>query len=153
MLQILLPLALLCNGLTAGALLIAMIGVAPLRLALPDDRSVQVHQLLLPKVEPWMPALLVGGTIFTGAAGFFAGSTLVHVLTIISSSLQLKAILIALTKNVPINRWLAKLDPEALPPDFAESRAMERWRNWNAARAVMVILSLVINVYVVGLLV
>jgi hypothetical protein len=153
MLHILLPLSVLCNALTAGGLLVSMVGVAPVRLALPADRAVQLHQMLVPRLDPLMPILLCAGTVLSGAAGFFAPTTAVHVLSIISSSLQLKAVLIALTKNAPINRALAELDPDALPENFAEQDPRLRWSNWNTVRTVLVLLSLVINIVIIGLLV
>jgi hypothetical protein len=153
MLQILIPLCLLFNGLTAGGLLIAMVGLAPVRLALPAARAVELHQLLIPRLEPLMPILLGAGAVLNGVAGFYAPDTAVHVLCIVASSLQLKAVLVAATKNAPINRWLAKLDPDALPENFAANDPRERWRRWNTVRAVLVILSLVVNTVIVGLLV
>lgn len=153
MLQILIPLCLLSNGLTAGGLLISLVGVAPVRLALPTASAVQLHQLLIPRVDPLMPIILGSGAVLNGVAAFYAPDTAVHVLCIVASSLQLKAVLVAATKNAPINRWLAKLDPDALPEDFAETDPRERWHRWNAVRAVLVITSLVVNVVIVGLLV
>jgi uncharacterized membrane protein len=153
MFQILIPLCLLSNGLTAGGLLVSVVGVAPVRLALPADRAVRLHQLLLPRLEPLMPALLVAGAVLDGVAGFYAPTTATHVLCVVASSLQLKAILVAVAKNAPINRRLAALDADALPADFAETDPRETWRRWNTVRAVLVIASLAVNVVVVGLLV
>lgn len=153
MTELLLPLALLGNGLTAGGLLIAMLASAPLRLALPANRAVQAHQLLTRPMEPLMPICIGASVVFDTLLAFTTPHHAASLLCGIAATLQAKTMLISFTKNVPINRWLASLDPEALPDDFAEHDPRLRWRNWNTVRGACALAALMLNLTVVALLV
>lgn len=149
--RLLMPLALLTTGLSAGGLLVAMVGSAPMRLALPFGQAVRVHNLLLSGLDRIMPACLITATVSTATVGFFMPTVHSEVLCIVASSFALKAVLISAVKLAPINRRLAALDETALRVGVADD-PRERWRNWNTARAWSVIVALVLNVTNVGFL-
>lgn len=148
------PLALMGNGMAAGGMIIAAIGGAPLFLRLPTEQYVPIHHFLVGRFDPFMPicamtALLMDiGLIFAVDAD--SGARPLYVIAVL---LLLGAMYVSLTKNVPINKFVAGLDPNALPPDFDKLDGRVRWRNWNLVRTVLVVTSLALNATAVGLLV
>jgi uncharacterized membrane protein len=150
--RVLLPLALLASGLAAGGLMISSLGGAPLLLALPTERYVPVHQFLVTRFDPFMPISMLAALVFdvallvVGPAGVFRALAALAVLLLVS------AMVVSLTKNVPINRWIATLDPQRLPDDWERLDPRVRWRNWNVVRTVFAVSALVVNVFAVGIL-
>ena len=66
--------------------------------------------------------------------------------------LYLSVVTVSLTKNVPINKWIAALDTERMPADWASVDPRKRWRDWNLVRTALATLGLVGNVAMVGVL-
>jgi uncharacterized membrane protein len=62
------------------------------------------------------------------------------------------SIVISLTKNVPVNRWVRTLDPDHLPADFAQRDPRRPWAAWNRARTVLTVLALCANCLALALL-
>lgn len=153
MAELFLPLALLGNSLTAGGLLVVMVSSAPLRLALSADRAVQVHQLLTKPMEPLMPICMALGIVSDVAFQFTTEHHAAGILCGIAATMQLKAVLVSLTKNVRINRWMASLDHTELPSDFAERDPRAEWRKWNRIRALCALCALLLNIVAVGLMI
>ncbi len=149
-LQIFLPLALLGTGLAAGGLMISVLGGAPLLLALPVDRYIPVHKFLVTRFDPFMPISLVSGLLCDVAVTVAAGGA-TRTLTGAAVLALLIAVLISLTKNVPINKWVYQLDPQNLPADWDRLDPRVRWRNWNATRAGFAVTALLLNTVAAGL--
>lgn len=153
MIRLLVPLALLGTGFSAGGLAIASLGGAPLLLALPVDRYVPVHKFLVTRFDPFMPICLLMGlvcdlllTLFGDpgdARGLFAGA----------AAACLAVLVVSLTKNVPINKWVEGLNPNELPADWASVDPRERWRNWNLVRTGFAMLAHVLNVIAIAVLI
>jgi uncharacterized membrane protein len=61
----------------------------------------------------------------------------------VATVLMVAVITVSVTKNVPINRWVAAQDPASLPADWRTRRV--RWQRWNAARSVLAALALTAN--------
>lgn len=151
-LRILLPITLLGNGLAAGGLMIAVLGGAPLLLSLPTDRYIPTHQFMVTRFDPFMPACLVSALLCDIGLAAVVDSARSTALFTLSALLLVGAIVVSLTKNVPINRWIATVDPEALPANWAEIDPRVRWSNWNRVRTAMVLASLAVLVVNTGLL-
>ena len=142
------PVVLLVNGLAAGVLVGTELGGFPLMAALPADRYVQAHAFFSTRYDPFMPACLVltvlGDAVL--AAVTSGGPSALHALAGIAA---LGTVVISLTKNVPLNKWVRTVDPRNPPDDWQERR--RRWGQWNRRRAVMVTLALALNCAALGL--
>jgi len=146
------PLVVLLNGLAAGVLFGTQLGGWPLLAALPADRYVHAHAFFATRYDPAMPLCLLGtlaGDIWlavlapqAGARGLFVAGAVLAAVTV----------LISLTKNVPVNKWVRTLDPDNLPRDFADRDPRWRWGAWNQRRSVLTILALVTNCAALALL-
>ncbi|MER5772192.1 anthrone oxygenase family protein [Streptomyces sp. NPDC001985] len=148
----LVPLVMIANGMAAGGMMIAVLG-AGLLLTLPRQRYVALHQLLVTRFDPFMPACILLALLLDlvlTVAGPGAAARWLHAL---AALLLLVTVVVSLTRNVPINRWLKTLDADALPPDF--DRLLHRrvvWRNWNLVRASTALGALAANGAAVGVL-
>jgi hypothetical protein len=152
MVHILLPLALLTGGLAAGALVMSALGGAPLLLALPVDSYIPVHKFLVTRFDPFMPSCLLAALVCDASLAAVAPGTLVRVFAGGCGLLYLSVVTVSLTKNVPINKWIAALDTERMPADWASVDPRKRWRDWNLVRTALATLGLVGNVAMVGVL-
>lgn len=150
--QYVLPLALLGSGLAAGGLMISVLGGAPLFFVLSTEQYVPVHKFLVTRFDPFMPASLLLGLVCDLALIPLAPTTASRVLVGLGAVLALSTLTVSLTKNVPINRWIATLDPAALPDNFAELDPRERWTRWNKVRASFAFAALLANVAAVAVL-
>ncbi|MEU4831064.1 DUF1772 domain-containing protein [Streptosporangium sp. NPDC023615] len=150
MLEIVVSLVLLANGLAAGVLLGTQMGGWPLLDSLPPDRYVHAHAFFSTRFDPFMPICLIVTTLGDLALGLLAGSTVARALYLVAAALCLGTITISLTKNVPVNRWVRALDPGNLPEDFAERDPRRHWGTWNRVRTALSVLALLVNCGLVG---
>ena len=150
MLQVLVPIVLLANGLAAGVLLWSVIGGVPLLLRLPAPRYIETEQFWGNRFEPFQPLcvlLTVAGDIALAVvAGLPAGP-----LFGTAAVCGVKVLLVSLTRNVPIKRWVMSLDPGSLPADWEQRDPRPRWAKWNLVRAVLAVTAFVLNVVAVAL--
>jgi uncharacterized membrane protein len=147
-----LPLALLGSGFAAGGLMISALGGAPLLLILPTDQYVPIHKFLVTRFDPFMPISLCGALIADAILAFTAATGAGRALTGTAAVLLVIAVVVSLTKNVPINKWVARLDPSALPENFEHLDPRVRWRNWNLVRTALAVTALLVNVSTVAAL-
>jgi uncharacterized membrane protein len=152
MIRLLLPLAVLFNGFAAGGLIIASLGGAPLLLSLPSDRYIPIHQFLVTRFDPFMPISMCSALLLDVGIGFVGPNTTSRMLALTGGALLLGAMVVSLTRNVPINRWISTLNPDRLPDDWARLDPRIRWRNWNLVRTALVVAALVANVATVAVL-
>ncbi|MFJ3904256.1 anthrone oxygenase family protein [Streptomyces sp. NPDC090025] len=150
--RILMPLALLAGGLAAGGLAISVLA-APLFTTLPTGMYVPVHKGLVTRFDPFMPISLLSCLLCDLALVVTAPLMSVRVLAGLGALLLGAAMTVSLTKNVPINRWLSTLDPQALPADFERRDPRERWIRWNRVRGSLAVAALVANVGAAGVLI
>jgi hypothetical protein len=149
--ELLVPLAVLGNGLAAGGSTLSVLGGAPLMLSLPAERYVPVHQFLERRMHPFMPACLL---VALGAdvVCTVLTSGMARLLFAVGAALLVASIAVALTKNVPINRWISTLDAAALPADWERVDPRRRWSRWNTIRAALIMAALLTEVTAVGIL-
>lgn len=145
MLSLFMPVALMFSGLAGGGLMIATLGGAPLLLILPRDRYVPIHQFLVTRFDPFMPLSMTTAMVFDLALAFTAPNLPARLFSGAACLLLLAAMIVSLTKNVPINRWIRTLDPDNLPLNFDQLDPRVRWRNWNAVRTAFAIVALLCN--------
>lgn len=152
MVRALLPLALLGSGFAAGGLMISALGGAPLLLWLPTDRYIPVHKFLVTRFDPFMP-ISMGTALVSDAVLVFVAPDPVSRLLLGSAVLLLVvAMVVSLVCNVPINRWIATVDPQRLPDDWDRLDPRVRWRNWNLVRTACAVAALVANASAVAVL-
>ena len=150
--RVLLPFALMGNGLAAGGLMIAVLGGAPLLLSLPTERYVPTHQFMVTRFDPFMPACMLTALLCDVVLAIVAPTARASALFTVSALLLVGAIVVSLTKNVPINRWIATVDPGSLPANWEQLDPRVRWSNWNRVRTALVVCSLAVLVVVTGTL-
>lgn len=149
MIALLAPLVLLTSGLAAGVLTGTVLGGAPLLMALPTERYVHAHGFFATRYDPFMPACLVLTCAGDLVLAFLAPGAVAAVFGV-AGVLAGSVAVISLLKNAPVNRWMASLDPERLPADFADPR--REWVAWNKLRTGIAVAALVGNVLAIGLL-
>lgn len=152
MIRILVPLAMLASGLGAGGLMISVLGGAPLLLSLPTEVYVPVHMFLVKRFDPFMPACLLTTLVADLATAAVAGSWPARVLAVLAAACALTTTTISLRKNVPINKWVAGLDPDRLPENWAEVDPRVRWSTWNSVRTGFACAALACNAGLAGVL-
>jgi len=130
--------------------MISALGGAPLFLILPTEQYVPVHQFLVSRFDPFMPISLCTGLVADAILAFSAPGQAARILAGMAAGLLIVAVAVSVTKNVPVNRWVARLDPSALPEDFDRVDPRVRWRNWNLVRTALAVAALLANVCVVA---
>lgn len=141
--QILALAALTCNALAVGVFCGTLLGGVPLLLALPGEEYVHAHGFLATRYDPFMPITILL-TVLADAVLAAAGPGLgLRIAGGFAAVLMLSVITISVTRNVPINRWVAAQDPGSLPDDWPARRI--RWGRWNAARSALAALALAAN--------
>jgi len=151
LIQILVPVALVGCGMAAGGLVISVRG-APLLLSLPDQQYVPIHQFLVTRFDPFMPICLLTALFADLVLAFAVDGAGARVLCGTAAALLLSAATVSLTRNVPINRWVSTLDPQALPANFRQLDRRQRWVRWNVVRMGLTVAALAVNAAALGLL-
>ncbi|MBP2327291.1 putative membrane protein [Kibdelosporangium banguiense] len=152
MLELLVPVVLLANGLAAGVLVGTQLGGWPLLESLPPAGYVSAHAFFSTRFDPFMPVCFVAAAVGDVVLGVLADRAVTAVLFLTAALLTLGSVVVSLVKNVPLNRWIRTLDPDRLPADFAERDPRRRWGGWNRARTALAVLALLFNCVAVGLL-
>jgi uncharacterized membrane protein len=152
MVDIVLPVALLAGGLAGGALVLSVLGGAPMLLALPVESYLPVHKFLVTRFDPFMPACLVTALACDVAILVGADGTPERWLAAAAVVLYTAVVTVSVTKNVPINKWIAQLDPTRIPENWEHVDPRARWANWNLVRTTLAVLALTLNTVMVGVL-
>lgn len=150
MIRVLLPLALMGSGLAAGGLMISALGGAPLLLTLSTKDYIPIHQFLVTRFDPFMPIALMTGLVADVALAATAPNAAARGLAAVGAALLVAAVAVSVTKNVPINKWVSRLDPQRPPADWAAVDPRTRWRNWNLVRTALAMLALLCNAALVS---
>lgn len=141
--DVLVLVALVGNALAVGVFCATLLGGVPLLMDLPGEQYLYAHGFLATRYDPFMPAVIVATAladlILAAAGSGSAGRALGGV----AGALMSSVITVSLTRNVPINRWVAAQDPRALPARWAVLRS--RWRRWNAVRSGLAAAALAAN--------
>lgn len=130
------------SGVVAGVLFAVALSVLPALRAMPTDRYIYTHKLIGRHWDPTMPVIVLGSTavevvlVFTApddAAPLFAvGAVLLLVVSVVSHYC-----------NVPINRRVKSVDPEAVPENWTDPRPL--WRRWHLLRTVVAVVAATVN--------
>ncbi|MFB9546140.1 DUF1772 domain-containing protein [Micromonospora sagamiensis] len=148
--QLLVPITLTGTGMAAGGLMITVLGGVPLLLRLPTDQYVPIHQFLVTRFDPFMPICMITSLVVDLLLAVVVDEPVSRIAFGVAAVLLFGAMVISLTKNVPINRWLKTLDPDRLPENFEEINPRVRWGRWNSLRTVFVVVALALSAIAVG---
>jgi uncharacterized membrane protein len=141
--EIALAAVLLCNGLAAGVLTASELASFPLMARLPAEQYVRTHAFYSTRYDPFMPTCLFLTLLGDLALAVTVDDPFVTGLHGAAALCAAGAIVIALTRNVPLNIWVRSVDPHNPPRDWQDRRAA--WGRWNLRRCVLVVMALVAN--------
>lgn len=131
------------SGVTAGVLFCVALSVVPAFLALPPDRYVQTHRLIGRRFDHVMPPMVVASTLCDLVLALNATDATHRLLFGAGALLQLGVSVVSQFGNVPINRRVKSLSPDAIPAGWRDPR--RRWRGWHLLRTSFALLALVAN--------
>jgi uncharacterized membrane protein len=135
---------LLGSGTAAGVLFAVAVSIVPALRDMPVDRYIQAHQLLGRNWDPVMPMIVLGSTVADAVLALVVDDPGASALFAAGAALLLGSALVSQLRNVPINREVKRMDPDApVPPGWRDPRA--DWRRWHLLRTVFVALAFVAN--------
>jgi uncharacterized membrane protein len=146
------PLAAVLNGVAAGIMLSTVIGIVPMMLAMPYDRYVRTVQFLWPRYDPLMPILNGSALVLVVVSAAVVGSVPSRPPLVAAAVLLAVVMTISVTRNVPVNRFVAGLDPGHEPDGWPRLDPRLRWRTWNLIRTVLALLAFAMNITATALL-
>ncbi|MET0425258.1 MAG: DUF1772 domain-containing protein [Actinoplanes sp.] len=141
----LVPVVLLTAGLAAGVMMWTQLGGWPLLSTLPTDRYVYTHAFFAGRYDPFMPVCMLVAGLGDIALTILVEPLAARVLFAAAALLGVLCIVISISRNVPVNRWIRTLDPDHLPADFAAVDPRPSWGRWNRIRAVLSIAGFALN--------
>ncbi|WP_131736984.1 anthrone oxygenase family protein [Actinomadura roseirufa] len=132
------------SGLTAGVLLAVAISVVPAMAAVSPQLYVRFHQLLGRNWDPTMPVIVLASALTTATLAVVADGTAARSLFGLGAALLVGVSGVSHLLNVPLNRQVKGLDPDApLPAEWRDPRAV--WRRWHLLRTGLAIAALLVN--------
>lgn len=141
--QILTAAVLISSGIAAGVLFTHAVGVWPAMQAMAPDRYVAAHKLLGRAYDPMMPIIVGTSLILDVILSILSGNDVSRTLFMASAICLACVGLVSQTRNVPINRRVKSLDPDAIPANWEDPRGA--WGKWNLIRTTFAVLALVGN--------
>lgn len=129
--------ALAVCGTVNGLMLHGAISSVPRLGPLSPEAYVRAKQFSGPRLDPLMPILVCLSAVLDFAGAVLAPTTAVRVPALFACAAALAVIVISQLVNVPINRWVAAMDPDRLPADFAARDPRPRWRRAHLLRTVL----------------
>lgn len=131
------------TGILAGVLVAVAVSVLPALFALPASRYVETHQLLGKGYHPTMPLITAVALVCDLALAAIAPSGPSRVLYLGAAVLLFGVGLVSQFRNVPLNRAVNRLRPDALPDDWEDPRPP--WRSWHMVRTWFSLCALVLT--------
>ena len=132
------------NGVAAGIMLATVIGVVPLFVASDYGQYVRMVQFMWPRYDPTMPILnsvsLVVDLVM--AAWQPAAARPWYLLAAVLLGVVM---FISITRNVPVNKYVSRLDPANEPADWATVDPRLGWQRWNLIRTVVALCAFGVN--------
>ncbi|MFE0155606.1 DUF1772 domain-containing protein [Nonomuraea sp. NPDC059007] len=137
------------SGAVAGVLFAVALSTVPALMAMPPGRYIYAHKLLGRNWDPTMPVIVLASTAADlGLLGAAPPNT--RVLFGAAAACLVGVSVVSHLCNVPINRQMRLLDPEAIPEDWVDPRPV--WRRWHLLRTAMAMAALVLNSVAVTLM-
>lgn len=136
------------SGVVAGVLFAVALSVLPALRAMPVDRYVYAHKLIGRNWDPTMPVIVLSSVVadvvlvFTAPGGtrplFAVGAVLLLVVSVVSHFC-----------NVPINRRVKSVDPDAVPASWTDPRPL--WHRWHLLRTAVAVVAAAVNAVALAL--
>jgi uncharacterized membrane protein len=146
------PVAAVLNGVAAGIMLSTVVGIVPMMLTLPYRGYVETVQYLWPRYDPLMP-ILNGSALVLGVVSAIAVGDVPARPVLATAAVLLACVMaISIGKNVPVNRFVSRLDPARQPADWIRLDPRQRWQRWNRIRTGLALLAFFTNVTATALL-
>jgi uncharacterized membrane protein len=131
MVQFLSVVAIVGVGIVSGVFFAVLVSVLPTLYALPAGQYVQTHQLLGRGYHPAMPLIVNAATLAELAIAVISSGPQ-RLLSAASFVTLIGVQVVSHLCNVPINRRVHGMDPQALPPGWQDPRPS--WRAWHRLR-------------------
>jgi uncharacterized membrane protein len=139
------PLATVLNGVAAGIMFSTVVGIVPMFVALPYQGYVRSVQFLWRRYDPMMPILNMSALVLVVVSAVLGGPT-ARPAFISAAVLLATVVIISVTKNVPVNKYVFALDADHQPDDWAQADPRARWRRWNNIRTSLALAAFVVDV-------
>jgi uncharacterized membrane protein len=152
MIELLLPAAALANGLCAGVLVASVLGVVPYYRTLPADGYIRAHAFSVGRYDPFQPVCLLITLVADAAAAIWADDGAARLLCAAAAVLVLAVLAVTLARNLPMNRSIQRVVPDAPPEGFVAGAFLRSWARWNAVRTAFAALALLANAAAIGVL-
>lgn len=138
----------LLAGLVAGVFFDVALAMLPAFIAMPADRFVEANNMIGKGYHPTMP-IVCSAAVLLNLWLVFLASTPTRYLFLAATVLVLGTQFISEFGNMRINRRLLKQDPENLPADWQDPRAV--WRAFHLLRTALALLALILDGFAVAL--
>jgi uncharacterized membrane protein len=126
---------LLTTGLVCGVFFAIAVSVLPTLFALPPGQYVTVHRLLGRGYHPAMPLIVNAGTFADLALAIMRDGP-ARALFALAFVAMVAVQGVSHLCNVPINRTLTGVDPDAIGPEWTDPRP--RWRGFHLLRTAFI---------------
>jgi uncharacterized membrane protein len=137
------------SGLVAGVLFAVALSTVPALMAMPPDRYIYTHKLLGRNWDPTMPIIVIGSTLLDVTLTVTADGRS-RWLFLLAAVLLIGVSVVSHLCNVPINKQMRQLEPDAMPADWNDPRPL--WRSWHLLRTGLAIAALAVNSLAIMLL-
>ncbi|MFC0433933.1 DUF1772 domain-containing protein [Kutzneria buriramensis] len=134
--------ALLSTGLVCGVFFAIAVSVLPTLFALPPGQYVTVHRLLGKGYHPAMPLIVNAGTLADLALAVLRDGP-ARGLWALAFVAMVAVQGVSHLCNVPINRTLVGLDPDAIGPEWTDPRP--KWRGYHLIRTAAAAVALLVT--------
>ena len=134
--------ALLSTGLVCGVFFAIAVSVLPTLFALPPGQYIAVHRLLGKGYHPAMPLIVNAGTLADLALAILRDGP-ARGLWALAFVAMLAVQGVSHLCNVPINRTLAGVDPDAIGPEWTDPRP--KWRGFHLIRTAAASVALLVT--------
>ena len=140
MTQLLTVVAITGTGIVAGVFFAIAVSVLPTLFAMAPAQYVWTHQLLGKGYHPVMPLVVTVALVCDVVLAVLVDGPTARVLFVAAAVLLVAVQVVSQFGNVPINREVNKVRPEAIPSDWRDPRPP--WRRWHTVRTVCALLAL-----------
>jgi hypothetical protein len=149
---ILMPIALLGSGMSAGVLFGGELGIVPFFMVQTPDRYVEVHSFVAGRYDPFQPICLLTAALADVLIAGLTGDPLARLLCSLAAALAVSVALVSRNRTAPMGRWVKRLDAGALPDGWDSAAFRRRWGFWNRVRTGLAVGAFLVNVFATGAL-
>lgn len=131
------------SGIVAGVFFAVAVSVLPTLYTMPAGNYIVLHRRLGEGYHPSMPLIVNATMVADVALIFLTDGALARSLYVVASLLALSVQGVSHLGNVPINKRLHGVDPDAVPNDWSDPRP--QWRRLHRIRTVLAMAALIVT--------